>query len=528
MKVKCPYCKRPLQIPYEKIKQRVLDENPPSYGPWIAAIVAGIGIAGALGLVGGTILTKSKEQKAQILMPQLQERVQRLTRDLQAATAELNEERNKRVATAKLKEEIEKKANDLQAAIRERQQVEPRQIPRQSISSQLDQRDLSNIRTLQPDDPRFPIARNSRGGLRQVPVPNSDQANQTPDRPASSVIQKSELITFLPGKRASGISVSSGTNAIGIPQYKTTKAPRGFYFHIVESRVNTLAWPKENIEFDERDGVNIKSTDIVLETTNGKRIHPSYASYGLPADPGSKKVGFAPGPLRSIALVYGRGAIGNRPAGIMQIYVARPGPRGNLVEVEEGGTFDPDRKAYPLYFAFSVPTGSQVKAVGLSENAGAGTNESQTRSRSQTTPPAERNRSIETPLGTIDISKVTTASPKRGGVITVGKYELRRNHVLVTVPVTTKEKRPLTTVSNWCLVSIDGRKCPLIGVRTQNGKVIIGIGGMSANLKQTNEFLFDVPMDVGPLDLYIGARNFGQVFSKEISPPRSTPRQRGR
>jgi hypothetical protein len=530
MKMKCPYCKKPLKIPYDKIKQRVLDENPPSYGPWIAAIVAGIGIAGALGLVVGMFLTRSNENKAQILISQLQREKEKLTRDLQTTTTELNKERDKQTATAKLKEQIEKRTNDRQAAIRERQQIEPRQIPGQSTPSRLGQRNLSNIRTLQPDNTRFPLARNSRRGSQPVPVPGADSGNLIPDRPAPSVFQNPELITFLPGERASEIQISSGTGPFGIPQYKTNKAPRGFYFHIVESRINTLAWPKEKIEFDERDGINIDSTDIVLETMDGQLIHPSFASYGMPAGPGSKKIGFAPGPLRNVTLAFGQGAVGDRPAGMMDVHVARPGPRRDLVEVETGVSIDPDRKAYRLYFAFSVPARSQVKEVGLSKDCNVATGGSQTSSRSRT-PPTRQNRSIDTPLGTIDVRDVDIEYPKRGQTITVNQYELQRNHVLVIVPVTTTRKRMLTRVSDWSLVSTDGRKYPLVGVKEPDGQTITGIGSMSAagspRGPQTTKFLFDVPISAGPLDLYIGDKNLGQVISKEIE-PRSTLRTRSR
>jgi hypothetical protein len=517
MKVKCPYCKRPLKIPYDKIKQRVLDENPSSYGPWIAAIVAGIGIAGALGLVGGTILTRSNEKKAQIQISQLQSELEKLTTDKQTATAEL-------------KEEVEKQANDRQVAIRTRQQVEPQQITRRSTSSRLGQRNLANNRILQPNDPRLPIARNSRRGFQPVPVPNSDSGNLIPDRPTQSVFQNPELITFLSGERVSEIQVESGESGpFGTTQFKANKARSGFYFHIVEARINTLAWPKEKIEFGEQHGVNIKSTDILLETADGQLVHPSFASYGMPAGLGSKKVGFAPGPLRNIALVFGQEAVGDKPAGIMQIYVARSGLRENQVTVAKGGIIDPDRKAFQIYFAFSVPVRSKVKAVGLSKIRGAATDRSRMISRSQI-PPTRRNRSIETPLGIIDVSNVAIAYSKEGETITVNRYKLRRNHVLVIVPVTAKEKRTLTRISDWFLVSMDGRKCPLVGIWDPDGKTITGVGSMSASgspkSPQTNKFLFDVPIGAGPLDLYIGAKSIGQVTSKEISPPQSTPRDR--
>jgi hypothetical protein len=311
------------------------------------------------------------------------------------------------------------------------------------------------------------------------------------------------------------------------------QAPQGFYFHVVESRVNTLAWPKEKIEFDDKKGVNIKSTDIVLETADGQLIHPSFASFGMPVGLGSKtKIGFQLGPLRNIALVYGQGEVSGKPTGIMQIYVGRPGSRSDLVEVAKGMSLDPDQKAYRLYFAFSVPIGSQVRTVGLSKNFGAATDGSQTGPRSQTTPPAERNLSIETPLGTIDVSKVTVAYPKRGESIKVNTYQLRGNHVLVIVPVTTKATTGRVRISDWCLVSVNGMKCPFIGIRHSDGQTITGIESISVDgsprSQQTSELLFDVPMDAGPLDLYIGDDNLGQVFSREISQPRSTSRPRRR
>jgi tartrate dehydratase alpha subunit/fumarate hydratase class I-like protein len=118
MRVKCPHCKRTLNIPYEKIKQRVLDENPSSYGPWIAAIIVGIGIAGTLGLIEGMVLTRSKEQKAQIKISQLQKELAKFTIDRQTTTAELKQERNKHTST-ELKEKIEIQTNDEQSAIEE-------------------------------------------------------------------------------------------------------------------------------------------------------------------------------------------------------------------------------------------------------------------------------------------------------------------------------------------------------------------------------------------------------------------------
>jgi len=88
MKVKCPYCKRPLNIPYDKIKRRVMHEIPSNHGPWIAIIVAAVGIAGALGLVGGIISTRFKDKKAQTQIAQLQGRIDKLTKDRQAMTIE--------------------------------------------------------------------------------------------------------------------------------------------------------------------------------------------------------------------------------------------------------------------------------------------------------------------------------------------------------------------------------------------------------------------------------------------------------
>jgi len=192
---------------------------------------------------------------------------------------------------------------------------------------------------------------------------NSDSVNPTPDTRTLSVFQNTNLITFFRGERVSEIPVSSGSGPFGIPQFKENKAPPGFYFYVVESRVNTLAWPKEKIEFGGQDGVKIKSTDIVLETNDGRRIHPSFASYM--SDFRTKKRAFAPGPLRNIALVFGQGAVDGKPADIMEIYVARPGPRGDLVAVEKGGAIDPDRKAFRIDFAFSVPVGARIKTVGL-------------------------------------------------------------------------------------------------------------------------------------------------------------------
>lgn len=88
----------------------------------------------------------------------------------------------------------------------------------------------------------------------------------------------------------------------------------------------------------------------------------------------------------------------------------------------------------------------------------------------------------------------------------------------------------LTRISDWFLVSIDGRKCPLVGIWDQDGKTITGVGSMSAygspRSPQTNKFLFDVPIGTGPLDLYIGAKNIGQVISKEIPLIQSRPRRR--
>ena len=572
MKVKCPYCKRPLKIPYEKIKQRVLDENPSSYGPWIAAIVAGIGIAGALGLVGGTILTRSNEKKAQIQITQLQRELAKLTRDQQTATAESKEERDQQTATAELKKEVEKQVNDHQAAINEKQQVEPQQITRRSISSRLGQRDLSNIKTLQPDDPRFPIARNPRRRSQPLPVPNSDLGspkrnesslhiarnprsgfqpapvpesksdNLQSETSTQSVLQNSELITFLPGERASEISIISEINQIGISQFKANKAPQGFYFHIVQSNINTLPWPKEKILYfpdettslssliEHKDGVRIKNTDIVLETVDGRLIHPSFVSYGVPVSLGSKKVGFASGPFENIALFLGQANVNGTKTNVMWLYVTRPGPEKNMTETERIGLKDTDPKEVELFFAFLVPHNAEIKTVSLNKSRRTATKESPVRSRPQT-PPAELNRSIETPLGTCDVSDVAIAYPKKGETITVNQYELRQNHVLVIVPVTTKKKRTLTCVSDWSLVSIDGRKCPLVGVKDPDGKIITGIGSMSAagspRSPQTTEFLFDVPIGAGPLDLYIGTKCIEQVFSEEISPSQSTPRPRG-
>lgn len=65
MKVRCPYCRKSVNVPDAETGTQSSDETRPSRAPWIAAIVVAVGIAGPLGLLAGTILTRSGEEQAQ-------------------------------------------------------------------------------------------------------------------------------------------------------------------------------------------------------------------------------------------------------------------------------------------------------------------------------------------------------------------------------------------------------------------------------------------------------------------------------
>jgi DNA-directed RNA polymerase subunit RPC12/RpoP len=303
---------------------------------WRIGVIVMIGIAAALGVAGGMYIAGMEKAELRDQISFLKERQQKLLAKLQKnETAELQESR--------------KQSSDSGSG--------------RSVSSA-----ERNPRTTGPD---LPVPPYPRPVLQKVPVINSGSGRRAPDTPTQSAFQNTGLIIFHSGERVSEIPVSSGQGPFGIPQFKANKAPPGCCFYIVESRINTLDWPKEKIEFDGKEGVNIKSTDVILETADGQLIHPSFASFGM-TEIGTNKRGFAPGPLRNIALVFGQGAVNDKPAGIMQIYVARPGPREDLIEVENGGAIDPNRKAFSVYFAFSIPVNAEVKAVGLSNNSQGG------------------------------------------------------------------------------------------------------------------------------------------------------------
>ena len=65
MKIRCPYCRRGIRVPDAEMETQSSDETQPSRAPWIAAIIVAVGIAGPLGLLGGTLLTRSGEENAQ-------------------------------------------------------------------------------------------------------------------------------------------------------------------------------------------------------------------------------------------------------------------------------------------------------------------------------------------------------------------------------------------------------------------------------------------------------------------------------
>jgi hypothetical protein len=65
MKIRCPYCNRNVSVADSEMGTQSSDETRPSRAPWIAAIVVAVGIAGPLGLLGGTLLTRSGEEQAQ-------------------------------------------------------------------------------------------------------------------------------------------------------------------------------------------------------------------------------------------------------------------------------------------------------------------------------------------------------------------------------------------------------------------------------------------------------------------------------
>jgi len=170
---------------------------------------------------------------------------------------------------------------------------------------------------------------------------------------AQDALQDDLLVQFKEGSRAPAILLSDGKDGAGAPKSKSENAKSGHYFWIIDCTLNLEKWRKERIDFLDKDGVNIQNSEIVLETDNGRKLNPTYASYLPDATSGDRK--FAQGPLRNVALLPSKD--------VLRIYVARTGKAKNQVEAESGGELNPNLKAFRLSFAFLVPSGTAVKTV---------------------------------------------------------------------------------------------------------------------------------------------------------------------
>ena len=234
--------------------------------------------------------------------------------------------------------------------------------PTESPSKFVSDNPRTSSRNTRQTEPRFPIPEKTNTESQQRSYRNNYTNRSTQAKPIQTEFESTKLIRFLSGERSHDILISESLGPFGIPNYKTQRAPSDSYYYIVESRINTLDWPKEHIEFDKRQGVDINSKDIILETTDGKLFHPSFASFGM-SDTNSKRIGFAKGPLRNIALIFGQGTVGDKPAGIMSVYIARPGPEPKTIATANGGVIDPNLEEFRIVFAFILPHDAQVKKV---------------------------------------------------------------------------------------------------------------------------------------------------------------------
>lgn len=168
------------------------------------------------------------------------------------------------------------------------------------------------------------------------------------------------------GKSVTEIQVTDKPDSFGMPRSRRETAPSGKVYHVVECIIDVKSSSPEYIDFLKKDAVNIRNTDIVLETDDSRSFHPTHVAFRQTAKSTSKKqreFEFEPGPLRNVALAPGEATLDGKAAKVLMIHVARWGPNANQFTTNSVGQLDPDLNAFKMAFAFQVPKSALVKRV---------------------------------------------------------------------------------------------------------------------------------------------------------------------
>ena len=130
--------------------------------------------------------------------------------------------------------------------------------------------------------------------------------------------------------------------------------------------------------------------------------------------------------------------------------------------------------------------------------------------------------SPDAPLGRIDSVRIAFGDNMR-----LGYRRVKAGHVFVLITMTATELEKSISPTIWFLVDPQGRQYPMIGMMamaSQNWWLLVGNGLVVPTTGDTRPpkayaVVFEVPIGVDWLDLYVGDKNLGRVVSEKIREP---------